>query len=103
MSSQGIMESLNFCIIALGKGNTQLKTLGLKKAQAEKAYRVKLTEEILKLKEEKYPTALIMEIVRGNEAVAELKLQRDIAESAYSSCLNAIDNVRLEIEVLRRI
>lgn len=101
MSSQGIMESLNFCIVALGKGNTQLKTLGLKKAQAEKAYRVKKTEEIMKLKAEKYPATLIMELVKGNEEVAELRLQRDVAESAYNSCLNAIDNVRLEIEVLR--
>ncbi|MDR3598160.1 hypothetical protein [Clostridium sp.] len=101
MISQGIMESLNLCIVALGKGNTQLKTLGLKKAQAEKAYRVKKTQEILKLKEEKYPATLIMELVKGNEEVAELRLQRDIAESAYHSCLNAIDNVRLEVEVLR--
>lgn len=101
MNSQGIMESLNLCILALGKGNAQLKTLGLQKAQAEKSYRVKKAEEIMKLKAEKYPATLIMELVKGNEEVAELRLKRDVAESAYHSCLNALDNVRLEIEVLR--
>lgn len=101
MNLQGIMESLNLCIVALGKGSTELKTLGLRRAQAEKAYRVKQAQEILKLKFEKYPATLIMELVKGNEEVAELRLQRDIAESAYHTCKNAIENLRMEVEVLR--
>lgn len=101
MNPQGIMASLDQCLLALSKGNTELKTLGLKKAQTEKAYSIKKAQEILKLKLEKYPATLIMEVIRGNEEIAELRLQKDIAESAYYTCISAIENLRLEIEVLR--
>lgn len=42
-----------------------------------------------------------MELVKGNEEVAELRLQRDIAESAYYVGLEAMNNLRLEIEIIR--
>lgn len=100
MNSQKLMEILNSCIAALNKGDTELKILGLKKAQAEKAYRVKQAQEILKLMIDKQPETLIMELVKGNEEVAELRLQRDVAESAYCTCISAIKNLRLEIEAI---
>ena len=100
MNKQGIVKNLNSCILALNEGNINLKILGLKKAQAEKAYRVKQAEEILKLKTEKHPATLIMELVKGNEEVAELRLQRDIAESDYHNCISAIYNLRLEIDAI---
>ena len=101
MNSQGIMGSLNSCIQALNKGNTELKILGVKKAQAERVYRIKQAEEILKLKEEKHPVTLIMELVKGNKDVAELRSQRDIAESDYQNCISAIDNLRIEIDAIK--
>ncbi|UYZ33647.1 hypothetical protein OD350_15385 [Clostridium beijerinckii] len=101
MDSKGIIQRLNTCIIALNRSNTQLKTLGLKKAQAEKEYKVKQAEEILKLREDKYPATLIMELVKGNKEVAELRLQRDVAENAYFTCLDGIDNLRIEIELIK--
>lgn len=101
MNSQESIENLNCCIGALRKGNLQLKTLGIKKAQAEKAYRVKQAEEILKLKTEKHPATLIMELVKGNEEVAQLRLQRDIAESAYHNCISSIENLRVEIDAIK--
>lgn len=101
MNSQGVMGSLNSCIQALNKGNIGLKILGVKKAQAEKVYRVKQAEEILKLKEEKHSVTLIMELVKGNEEVAQLRLQRDIAESDYHNCISAMDNLRVEIDAIK--
>lgn len=100
MNKQGIIKSVNTCILALNEGNINLKILGIKKAQAEKAYRIKQAEEILKLKTEKYPATLIMELVKGNEEVAELRLQRDIADSDYHNCISAIDNLRIEIAAI---
>nr|WP_315066483.1 hypothetical protein [uncultured Clostridium sp.] len=101
MNIQGIVEKLNACTVTLSKGNTELKTLGLMKAQTEKAYRVKLAEEISRLREEKYPATLIMELAKGNEQVAEFRLQRDIAENSYYTCISAIENLRIEIETIR--
>ncbi|CAI3209866.1 hypothetical protein [Clostridium neonatale] len=101
MNPQDLMDRLEKCIAALGRGNTQMKTLGLEKAKTERDYKVKQAQEILKLKADKYPATLIMELVKGNEEVAELRLQRDIAESSYFVGLEAMNNLRLEIEIIR--
>jgi hypothetical protein len=98
---QLIFEQLDQCRLALQKGNTELKTLGLKKAQTERDYKVRQAQEILNLKVEKYPATLIMELAKGNEEVAKLRLDRDIAESSYFVALDAINNLRSEIEILR--
>lgn len=101
MNPQELMDRLERCISALSRGNTQMKTLGLEKARTERDYKVKQAQEILKLKADKYPATLIMELVKGNEEVAELRLQRDIAESSYFVGLEAMNNLRLEIEIIR--
>lgn len=101
MNSNGLMGSLTSCLSALSKGNTELKTLAIKRAQTEKAYRTRKTQEIIRLKNEKYPATLIMEIVKGNKEVAELRLQRDVAESDYYCCVNSISNLRIEIEAIK--
>jgi len=101
MNPQDIINKLNECVQVLSRGNTQLKTLSINKAKTEKAYRIKQAQEILKLRTEKYPVTLIMELVKGNEEVAELRLQRDIAESSYYTCISSIENLRLEVEILR--
>ena len=101
MNPQELMDRLERYIAALSRGNTQMKTLGLEKAKTERDYKVKQAQEILKLKADKYPATLIMELVKGNEEVAELRLQRDIAESSYFVGLEAMNNLRLEIEIIR--
>lgn len=101
MNPQSLIDRLNQCIAALGRGNTQMKTLGLEKAKAEKEYKVRQAQEILKLRAEKYQATLIMELVKGNCEVADLRLKRDIAESAYFVGLEAMNNLRLEIEIIR--
>lgn len=101
MNPQGILEQLEQSKQALTRGNTQLKTLSIKKAEAERNYRIELRKEILKLRLEKVPTTIIHDIAKGNEKIADLKLKRDIAESNYYTCMSAIENLRLDIEVLR--
>ena len=101
MNPQGILEQLEQSKQALTKGNIQLKNLAIKKAEAERNYRVELRKEILKLRLEKVPTTVIQDIAKGNERIADLRLKRDIAESDYYTCISSIENLRLEIEVLR--
>ncbi|MCF0149506.1 MAG: hypothetical protein HUJ77_14070 [Clostridium sp.] len=101
MNPQQIIEQMEMTRQALQKGNTNLKTLSIVKAEAERNYRVEVRKEILKLRLEKVPTTIINDLVRGNEKVAELRLKRDIAESDYYTCISAIENLRLDIEVLR--
>lgn len=96
-----LFEKLSNCIIALGKGNTNLKQLALKKVNAENKYRIALRKEILKLKLEGLPATLINDLAKGEETVAKLRLDRDITKDSYFVCLNALENLKIEIEVLR--
>lgn len=101
MNPQQVIEQMEMTRQALIRGNTQLKTLAIKKAEAERNYRVAVRKEILNLRLEKIPTTIINDLVRGNKEVSELRLKRDIAESDYYTCISAIENLRLDIEVLR--
>ena len=47
MNPQEIFDKLNSCILALQQGNIVQKQLGLKKAEAEKNYRVKYNQKML--------------------------------------------------------
>jgi capsule polysaccharide export protein KpsE/RkpR len=101
MNPVGIINRQNQCLQALSQGNTQLKTLSLEKAKTEREYRVALAQEILRLKTEKHPATLAMKLAEGNEQVADLRLKRDVAESSYFTCISAIENLRLEADILR--
>lgn len=101
MNPQQVIEQMEIARQALTRGNTQLKTLSIKKAEAERNYRIRKAQEILKLRAEKYPVTIIQDVVKGDKEVAELRLKRDIAESDYYTCISAIENLRLDIEILR--
>ena len=101
MNPQELLNRLDTCVQALSRGNAQLKTLGLEKAKTERDYRVREAQEILKLKTDGFKVTIIQDMAKGNEEVAELRLKRDIAESAYYTALQAMENLRLEIEILR--
>lgn len=101
MTPQQIIERITQCNAALTRGVTSIKTLSLKKAQAERDYKVKKRQKILELRLNKYPATLINDLVVGDEEVAELRLKRDIANSDYFTALEAMQNIRLELESYR--
>lgn len=101
MNPQEIFDKLNSCILALQQGNEVQKQLGLKKAEAEKKFRIKYNQKMLQLKAEGCQTTLITALTKSDPGVAELGMQRDIAESDYYTCISATENLRLEIETLR--
>ena len=101
MNPQEIFDKLNSCILALQQGNIVQKQLGLKKAEAEKNYRVKYNKKMLELKAEKCQATLITSLAKSDPEVAELAMKRDIAESNYYTCISATENLRLEISILQ--
>ncbi|HCL4464234.1 TPA: hypothetical protein PTV81_000730 [Clostridium botulinum] len=52
---------------------------------------------------DKYPSNMINDLSKDNDKVEELRLQRDIKESSYYTAISAMDNLRLEIEILRSL
>lgn len=101
MNPQELFERLDKCIAALGRGNVQLKQLALKKDNTENLYRIALRKEMLKLTLEGSKATLINDLARGEETVARLRLERDIAKDSYYVCINAMDNLKTEIECIR--
>lgn len=102
MTPNEIMQKIQLCQMALTKGNMELKTLGLKKADAERKYKIELRKEILRLRQlEKQPATLINDLAKGKEEIAQLRFQRDIAETSYNVCLESMRNLRLEMEAYR--
>lgn len=74
----------------LEKEKNALYRLGREKAEAERKYRVALQQEELKLKEKGYAATLISDLARGNEEVANLKFERDVAETMYKSAIASL-------------
>jgi hypothetical protein len=103
MNPQEIMEKIELAKLALAKGNIQLKTLGVKKVNKERAYRIELKKELLKLRVDKCPVAIIQDIAKGNDRISYLRLERDLAENSYTVCQEAMRNTRLELETLRSL
>ena len=101
MNPEELINKLNMCIAALSKGNIQLKILGLKKAESERLYRTALAKKIFSLKMDKVQVSLIRDLSRGDDEIARLRLERDIADNNYYVCKSSMENLKVEIEVLR--
>lgn len=101
MTPQQIMERITQCNAALTRGVTSIKTLSINKAKTEREYKIKKRQKILELRLQKQPATLINDLVLGDEEVADLRLKRDIAQSDYFTAIEAMQNLRLELESYR--
>ena len=100
MNPQQIINKMNQCLMAMQKGNIEYKSLGLKKAAAEEN-RVALQKEMARLKLEGYRVTIIPDMARGNEEVARLRLERDIADVNYTVCRDSLRYNEKELDILR--
>ena len=74
---------------------------GVALAQAERDYKVLLRTEVLKLRDGGMQVTIIKDIVRGIPEVAELRLNRDIAQTFYEADKELINSIKLQIRVLQ--
>ena len=77
-----------------------LRKTGTEYAQAERAYKVKLREECLKLRDQGMPVTLIDKICYGIPSVAELRFKRDNAEVVHKANLEAINSYKLQMRLI---
>lgn len=96
-----ILEKLSKSNERLRKANRHLQEASVRKATAERDYRVALAMRELELKREKYPATLIMDLARGTEEVADLKLERDKLDAIYDAKKYEINSIHTEISVLQ--
>lgn len=79
---------------------SEIKKRGKELAQAEHDYRVALAQKIMLERADGQPVTIISDICRGDEKVANLKLQRDIADSMYTSVLEAVNVLKLNVKII---
>lgn len=95
-----LVNQIGDCLITLDACIRDLAKKGNTKAKAEQDYRVALSQEILKLRDEKVPVTIISDICRGNKEIARLRLERDIAETLYDVVMQKIYALKLQISIL---
>lgn len=100
MSGQDLISELGAKVEMTDKALRELGARGRAYAQAERDYRVALSQKILEEREKGLPATLIGDICRGNKQIAALKFERDVAETVYKSALEAINVYKLQIRVL---
>lgn len=96
-----ILTEINDNQFALESCLKTLRKNGNASAEAERDYRVKKAEIILKLKSEGYPVTLIPDLAKGNSEVAMLDLKRNIADVQYKANLEAINIYKKKSDDLR--
>jgi hypothetical protein len=77
-----------------------LRQTGTAFAQAEKDYKIKVREEVLKLRDTGMAVTLINQIIYGIPSVADLRFKRDVAEAIYKANQESINVTKVKIRVL---
>lgn len=84
----------------LDKCIKQLRKTGTDYAEKERAYKVKLRETCLKLRDEGMAIGMIDKTCYGVPSVAEARFQRDVAECVYRANQEAINSIKLQMRLI---
>ena len=88
-----LMEELSISIKELRKSGESL-------ARKERDYKVSLTQEITRLRADKYPVTLISQMIYGIEPVATKRFDRDMAQAKYTANQEHINVTKLKLRIV---
>lgn len=77
-----------------------LRKNGTAYAQAEKDYKIKLREEVLKLRDEGMAIGVIDKTCYGIPSVADLRFKRDVCETVYKANNEVINALKLQLRLI---
>lgn len=95
-----LQVELNTQIQLLQKSLENLKVTGRAYATAERDYKIKLRQEVLKLRDEGQAIGVISLICYGIPEVARARYERDVAEAIYKANQEAINTYKLKIRLI---
>jgi hypothetical protein len=78
----------------------QLRKNGTEYAEAERAYKVLLRTECMKLRDEGMAIGMISLTCYGIPSVAEARFRRDIAKTVYEANQEAINSLKLQLRLI---
>lgn len=96
-----LYNQLSALVTQLNTSIRQLRHSGNDYAEAERDYRIALSEEILRMEAEGRPVTNLYNIARGKRHVAEAKFKQISTESIYRANLEAIQSIKLQIKVVQ--
>lgn len=79
----------------------EFRNLGSKYAHAEHDYKIELSKKVLQLRADGQPATLIQLLAYGDKEVARKRLERDIAQTVFEACKEAINVKKLKIKVMQ--
>ena len=97
---QDLIASLQDMNTELTESVKALRRNGINYAQAQKAYKILLRQECLKLRDEGMAVGMIDKTCYGIPSVAEARLKRDIAEAVYKANQEHINAVKLQLRLI---
>ena len=87
----------------LNTSSKEIFSLATNKAQTERAYRIALRQEKMKLRADGMPATLIDDIAKGEKTIAQLRVERDIAKDMYKAGLESMRTTQVEASILQTI
>lgn len=95
-----LFDELQAKVKQLDASVRQLRTSGTDYAEAERAYKILLRSECLKLRDEGMAIGLIDKTCYGLQNVADARFKRDVAEAVYKANMEAINSLKLQLRLI---
>lgn len=95
-----LFDELQTKVKQLDASVRQLRTSGTEYAEAERAYKILLRSECLKLRDEGMAIGLIDKTCYGLQNVADARFKRDVAEAVYKANMEAINSLKLQLRLI---
>ena len=102
MTPAEIMRVLQSKSQLLTQKNDEYIKLSEKRAEAERDYKVKYAQSLLKYKGD-HPATILKEIVNGDNIVADLKFKFEVCAAVERACLESMRDIREAIGAARSI
>ena len=98
-----IIQELNILNKRLSNAYKEMYKQAELYSEAERNYRIIQRHKILELKTAGHPVTLIMELAKGDEQVAEVRFQRDLAKGCYETAKESIKSMRSSLSAYQSI
>lgn len=101
MSGQDLFTEMETLREQLSLSIRKLRETGTAYAEAERAYKVRLRQEVLRMRDEGEAIGVISLTCYGIDEVADLRFQRDVAKTVYEANQEAINSLKLQIRIVQ--
>ena len=96
-----IMQEMSTLRVMLDRAVTEAKERGRVLAKCEHDYRVAKAKYILQQRTEGTPVTILADLAKGEEHIARLCMELDIAQTLYDSSKEAINSYKLQIRIVQ--